>query len=172
MFLDECGTHTSLTRRYARAPKGQRAVGQVPRNRGRNLTLLAALSSRGVQAELVIEGGVNGHVFVAYVEQVLVPTLRPGDVVVLDNLGAHRVPMVRALIEAAGATVLFLPPYSPDLNPIEELFSKLKTRLRALAARTKGTLLSSIGHALATVTHADIQGWFRHAGFPLPHHVL
>jgi hypothetical protein len=117
VWLDECGSHTSLTRLYARASKGQRAVGQVPRNRGKTLTLLCALNKGGVCADFVIEGGVSGAVFITYLREVLIPSLRKGQVIVMDNLGAHRVAQVRELIEAADCKVLYLPPYSPDIPP-------------------------------------------------------
>lgn len=141
-------------------------MGRVPRNRGKNLTLWCALSLAGPCAELVIEGGVNGEVFVTYLREVLVPVLRPGQVVVMDHLGAPDRPEVLALIEAAGAWPVWLPPYSPDLHPIEELFSKLKAALRALAARTKASVIQALRQALDSVTLTDVQGWFQHALAP------
>lgn len=161
LYLDESGFQTNMTRTHARCPRGQRAVDTVPRNRGKNLTLLCALTLAGPTAPLVVEGGVNGHVFVTYVRTVLVPVLRPGQVVVLDNLGAHLRPKVRELVEASGALLVYLPPYSPDLNPIEFMFSKLKAALRALAARTREDVLEALRQALDTVTPSDAQGWFR-----------
>lgn len=134
----------------------------VPRNRGQNLTLLCALTLTGPTAPLVVEGSVNGDVFVTYIRQVLVPVLRPGQVVVLDNLGAHLRPQVRELVEATGALLVYLPPYSPDLNPIEFLFSKLKAAMRALAARTREGVLEALRQALDMVTPSDAQGWFQH----------
>ena len=139
----------------------------MPRNRGRNLTLLAGLCSRGVLGELVVEGGVNGEVFVEYVRRVLAPELEPGQVVVLDNLGAHERAEVRSLIEARGCRLMFLPPYSPDLNPVELLFSKVKAVLRAIEARTKERLVDEIASALERVRPSDVTGWFRHCGFDL-----
>ena len=151
-----------MTRTHARCPRGHRAVDTVPRNRGKNLTLLCALTLAGPTAPLVVEGGVNGDVFVTYVREVLVPVLRPGQVVVLDNLGAHLRPKVRELVEATGALLVYLPPYSPDLNPIELMFSKLKAALRALAARTCESVLAALHQALDAVTPSDAQGWFQH----------
>jgi len=161
LYLDESGFQTNMTRTHARCPRGQRAIDVVPRNRGRNLTLLCALTLAGPTAPLVVEGGVNGDVFVAYIRQVLVPVLRPGQVIVLDNLGAHLRPQVRELIESTGALLVYLPPYSPDLNPIEFMFSKLKAALRALAARTQEGVLDALRLALDTVTPSDAQGWFQ-----------
>ena len=120
VFVDECGTHTPMTRLYARAPKGERAYAKVPRNRGKNTTLLASMSSEGMGPCLAVVGGTTKEVFEAYVEGVLAPTLRPGQVVVMDNLAAHKGEEVREHVEARGCEVLFLPPYSPDYNPIEE----------------------------------------------------
>ena len=161
LYLDESGFQTNMTRTHARCPRGQRATDSVPRNRGKNLTLLCALTLAGPTAPLVVEGGVNGDVFVTYVREVLVPVLRPGQVVVLDNLGAHLRPTVRELVEATGALLVYLPPYSPDLNPIESMFSKLKAALRALAARTRQGVLDALHQALDAVTPSDAQGWFQ-----------
>lgn len=155
-----------MTRTHARCPRGQRAVDAVPRNRGKNLTLLCALSLSGPQAELVVEGGVNGDVFVTYVREVLTPVLREGQVVVMDNLGAHHHSEVQELLEATGALLVFLPPYSPDLNPIELMFSKLKAAMRALAERTKQGVLNALRIALDAVTTSDAQGWFQHVLAP------
>lgn len=160
VYLDESGFQTNMTRSHARCPRGQRAVDSIPRNRGRNLTLLCGLTSRGPVADLVVEGGVGGDVFVAYVRQVLVPVLREGHVVVLDNLGAHYRPEVRTLIEATGALLVFLPPYSPDLNPIELMFSKVKAAMRAVGVRTRERVLDALSWALSTVTSNDVAGWF------------
>ena len=137
--MDECGTHTSMTRLYARAPKGERACerayGKVPRNRGKNTTLLASMSVRGMGPCLTVEGATTKAVFETYVEQVLVPSLRAGQVVILDNLSSHKGDRVRKLIEGVGCSLLYLPPYSPDFSPIEEAFSKIKALLRKSAAR-------------------------------------
>lgn len=163
--LDESGFHTSMSRRYARAPKRQRAICAVPRNHGKNLTLLCALSITGPQAALVIEGAVNATVFEGYVAQVLCPTLRPGQVVLMDNLSSHKRASIRTLIEAVGCTLLYLPPYSPDFNPIEGLFSKLKALLRGWAEREQQGVIAAIGRALQQVTPQDVRGWIKHA-FP------
>jgi len=165
--VDECGTHTSMTRLYARAPKGERAYAKVPRNRGKNTTLLASMSSEGMGPCLAVEGSTTKAVFEAYVERVLAPSLRPGRVVVIDNLGAHRGERVRELIEARGCSLLYLPPYSPDFSPIEEAFSKLKALLRKAEARTREALVEAIGQALEAVEAKDARGWFGHCGYLL-----
>ena len=166
--MDECGTHTSMTRLYARAPKGERAYAKVPRNRGKNTTLLASMSSEGMGPCLAVEGSTTKAVFEAYVERVLAPSLRPGRVVVIDNLGAHRGERVRELIEARGCSLLYLPPYSPDFSPIEEAFSKLKALLRKAKARTREeALVEAIGQALEAVEAKDARGWFGHCGYLL-----
>jgi len=167
VFVDEAGTHTAMTRSHARAPKGRRAYGSVPRNRGGNLTLLAALSTKQLQAEWVIEGAVNGDVFVTWLEHVLLPTLTPGQTVVMDNLSAHHRKDVRALVEAHDCSLLYLPPYSPDYSPIELAFSKIKGQLKSLAARTKQALTDAVAEACRTVSSADAAGWFRHCGYNL-----
>ena len=168
VFLDETSTHTALTRRRARAPRGQRAVGAAPRNRGPNVTLLAALTPTGMGPGVVFEGAADRRACEAFVEQFLVPSLRRGQVVVLDNLSAHKGERVRQLIEGKGCRLRFLPPYSPDFNPIELAFAKLKTRLRRVAARTFEALVAAIGDALDAITAADARGFFGHCGFPLP----
>jgi hypothetical protein len=137
--VEECGAHTSMTRLYARAPRGERAYGKVPRNRGPNTTLLASMTRRGMGPSLAVEGPTTMAVFEAYVEQVLAPSLRPGQVVILDNLGAHKGERVRELIEGRGCSLLFLPPYSPDFSPIEEAFSKIKALLRKAATGWRAT---------------------------------
>jgi transposase len=156
-----------MTRTNARAPKGQRAYGSVPRNRGGNLTLLAALSKERIQAEWVIEGSVDGAVFVTWLEHVLLPTLTPGRITVMDNLRAHYRKEVRTLIEARGCSLLYLPPYSPDFSPLELAFSKIKGRLESLAARSKQALTDAVAEACRTVRSADVAGWFRHCGYNL-----
>lgn len=172
VFVDETSTHTALTRLRARAPRGERAAGRVPRNRGPNVTLLAALTPAGVGPSVVIEGAADGAVVEAYVEQFLAPSLRPGQVVVLDNLSAHKGDRVRDLVEAAGGRLLFLPAYSPDFNPIELAFAKLKAALRRAAPRTFDTLFAAIGAALAAVAPADARGFYAHCGFSLPDQLL
>jgi transposase len=166
VFVDESGFHTSMTRLRARAPKGKRAHGKVPRNRGKNTTLIAAITLEGAMGEsMAVEGATDAQVFEAYVEHFLGPTLEKGQVVVLDGLGAHRTQKVRELIEAKGADLLFLPSYSPDLNPIEEAFSKIKALVRKEGARVREALVEAIGRALALVTPEDTAGWFSHAGY-------
>jgi transposase len=168
VFVDECGTHTSMTRLYSRAPKGERAYGRVPRNRGKNTTLIASITLEGAmdeRAAMAVEGATDAQVFEAYVEHFLGPALREGQVVVMDKLGAHRTKKVRELIEARGAELVFLPSYSPDLNPIEEAFSKIKAILRKAEARTHEALLEALSEALSAVTPEDAAGWFRHCGY-------
>jgi transposase len=166
VFVDESGFHTSMTRLRARAPKGKRAYGKVPRNRGKNTTLIAAITLQGAMgAPMTVEGGTDSAAFEAYVEHFLAPTLREGQVVVLDGLGAHRPKKIRELIEARGADLVFLPSYSPDLNPIEEAFSKVKALVRKEGARLSEALVEAIGRALAAVTAEDAAGWFAHAGY-------
>lgn len=164
--VDECGTHTSMTRSRARAPRGQRAYGRVPRNRGKNTTLIASMTLAGAMGPaMAVEGGTDRHVFEGYVERFLAPSLSEGQIVVLDNLGAHKTERVRELIEARGAEVWFLPSYSPDMNPIEEAFSKVKTLLKKAAARTREALVEAISEALGAVTLEDVRGWFAHSGY-------
>ncbi len=165
--MDECGTHTSMTRLRARAPRGERVYGSVPRNRGRNTTVLASMTAEGMGPSMAVVGSTTKAVFEAYVEEVLAPSLSPGQVVVLDNLGAHRGEKVRELVEARGCELLFLPPYSPDFSPIEEAFSKIKALLRKAEARTRGDLVGAIGWALSAVTNQDAKGFFAHCGYPL-----
>lgn len=166
--VDECGTHTSMTRARARAPRGKRAYGKVPRNRGKNTTLIASMTLEGGMCEaMAVEGATDAQVFEAYVEGFLAPSLWAGQIVLLDNLGAHKTQRVRELIEARGAEVWFLPAYSPDLNPIEEAFSKVKALLKKAAARTKEALMEAMAGALAAVTPEDARGWFAHSGYEL-----
>jgi transposase len=165
LFLDECGSNIALTPLYARAPKGERARGSVPRNRGKNMTLTASLSLAGIGASMIIEGGVNALAFELYVEQLLAPSLQPGQVVVMDNLRVHKTARVQQLIEDRGCHLLFLPAYSPDFSPIEETFSKIKAFLRRTEARTRETLQEAIAQALLTVTPQDACGWFAHCGY-------
>jgi transposase len=168
VFVDETSTHTAMTRRRARAPRGERAVGRVPRNHGPNITLLAALTPTGIGPTLAIPGAVDGAAFAVYAERVLAPSLRPGHVVVLDNLSAHKREEARTAIEAAGARLLFLPPYSPDFNPIELAFAKIKEGLRAAAKRTPEDLLAATAAAIDAVSATDARGFYAHCGFPLP----
>lgn len=155
-----------MARRYAWSERGEPAYGDVPVNRGTNQTLICAVSAGGgVIAPMQVEGATTGDVFVAYVEQVLVPALRPGDVVCLDNLSAHKVAGVRAAVERMGASVLYLPRYSPEHNPVELLWAQVKRVLRTVAARTAEALDAAITAALRAVTVEDVQGWFRHCGY-------
>ena len=164
--VDECGTHTSMARDSARAPRGERAYGTVPRNRGKNTTLVASMTLEGGMGEAtVVEGATDAAVFEAYVEGLLAPSLSAGRIVLLDNLGAHKTERVRELIEARGAEVWFLPAYSPELNPIEEAFSKIKALLKRAAARTREALIEAMGEALGAVTPEDARGWFAHSGY-------
>ena len=168
VFVDESGTHTSLTRLYAWAPHDQRAPGSVPRNHGKNTTLVAALSPAGRQAPWTIEGAIDTPAFARYVRDVLGPTLRPGQVVILDNLSVHKAASIRTAIAARGCELLFLPPYSPDFPPIEPAFSKVKALLRGLGARTRDALVAAVGTAVSAITPADAAAWFTHMGYPLP----
>ena len=167
VVVDESGSNIALTPLYARAPKGKRVHGSVPRNRGKNTTLLASLSLQGIGACMIIEGAVNAVAFEAYVEHILAPSLSAGQLVVLDNLSVHKGARVRQLIEARGCQLLFLPAYSPDYSPIEETFSKVKAFLRRVGARTHEALQEAIGQALQTVTAQDALGWFTHCGYQL-----
>lgn len=163
VFVDETGVTTAMTPRYGRAARGQRVEAAAPAS-WESLTVIAALGLDGVRAPLALPGAVDAATFETYVEQVLVPALRAGDVVVFDNLKPHLRPAVFEAIERAGARVLPLPPYSPDYTPIEEMFSKLKGFLRRVGARAKDKLYEAIGEGLREVTEQDILGWFRHAG--------
>ena len=165
VFVDESGTHISMDRLRSRAPRGERAYGQVPKNRGKNLTLIASMSLYGMGESMCIEGATDAEAFELYVEHFLAPNLTEGQVVVLDKLGAHRPTRIRELIEARGAELVFLPSYSPDLNPIEEAFSKIKNILRKLGARTHEALLEAMEEALCKVTPSDAAGWFDHCGY-------
>ncbi len=166
VFVDESGFHTSMTRSRARAPRGERAYGKVPRNRGKNTTLIASITLEGgMGASMTIEGATDALVFEAYVERFLAPTLEEGQVVVVDGLGAHRTQRVKELVEARGADLLFLPSYSPDLNPIEEAFSKIKQLARKAGARTREALVKATAEALSAITLEDAVGWFAHAGY-------
>lgn len=156
-----------MTRLRGRAPLGQRLVEKVPHGHWKTTTLIAALAIGGIHCSAVVDGAVNGDVFEAFVEQVLAPQLWPGDVVVMDNLSSHKRARTRELIEAAGATVLFLPPYSPDLNPIEMIFAKLKQLLRSLACRTREALWNLMQSVLDQITASDAANCFRHCGYTL-----
>ncbi len=165
IFIDEAGAHRSMTSEYGWAPVGQRLHISVPRNRGRITTMLGALGWRGLRALMTVEGGTTKDVFLRFVSDHLVPVLRPGDVVVLDNLGAHHATGVRQAIEAAGATVLYLPPYSPELNPIELCWSKLKRLLKRRGVRARAMLEQFIHWLAEFITASDAQSWFKHCGY-------
>ena len=156
VFVDECGTHVSLAPIYGYSPKGERVRLKVPRNRGKNTTLLASMSLEGMGPCMAIEGSVSREVFETYVEHFLAPTLKAEQVVIMDNLGAHKGERVRRLIEDEGCELLYLPPYSPDLNPIEESFSKIKRFLRKAGARTREALVEAMGKALEAVSANDV----------------
>ncbi len=159
-----------MTRLRGRSPVGQRLVEKAPQGHWKTTTLIAALGISGIRCSTVMDGAVNGEVFQAFVEQVLVGQLRPGDIVVMDNLSSHKPARIRQLIEAAGATVLFLPPYSPDLNPIEMVFAKLKQLLRSLACRTREALWDVMQSVLEKITASDAANCFRHCGYTLQMH--
>ena len=165
VFVDETAANTKLVRTRGRGPKGQRVYGKAPWGHWQTTTFVGALRASGITAPMVLDGAMNGPAFLAYVRQVLAPSLAPGDIVVLDNLGAHKVAGVRAAIEAAGATVRYLPPYSPDLNPIELAFAKLKGLLRKAAARTKEALHGAIAKAIDAFTPVECSNYLRHNGY-------
>ena len=165
VWVEETGSDLSLTRGYSRAPRGQRAYGDVPRRRGPNRTLITALTLDGFGPGLLLDEAIDRTTFDGYIAHRLAPTLRPGQIVVVDNLKVHYSDRARAAIEAQGAHLWYLPPYSPDLNPIEEAFSKVKARLRTAAPRTLDDHSTAIWAALRTITPQDATGWFAHAGY-------
>jgi transposase len=165
VFLDESGVTTEMTRRYGWAPRPERVREAVPAGHWRILTVLAALTTQGVLASMTIESPTDGDVFLAFLEQVLAPKLEPGHIVILDNLGAHKIPGVRPLIESRGAQVLYLPPYSPDFNPIEQAWAKLKQQLRGVKARVLQELELAVAQAIPTITADNARGFFRHCGY-------
>ena len=164
-FVDESGVNIAMTRLYGRAPRGERVIGSVPQNYGQNVTMLASMGLEGVGAVMTVNGATDADVFRAYVGQVLSPTLRPGDIVVMDNLPAHKAAGIKQMIEGAGAELIYLPPYSPDLSPIERCWSKIKTYLRKAKARTREALELALKQALATITESDALSWFVHCGY-------
>jgi len=166
VFLDETATPTTLTPLRARAPRGQRAVGRVPRGRRTHVSWLATLTPTGIGPSVLVEGAVDRDAFDAFVVRVLAPSLRPGQIVVLDNLSVHKSAVARAAVEAAGCRLVFLPTYSPDFNPIELAFAKAKGALRRAEARSVEAVVTAVGSALASVTTADARAFYRHAGFP------
>lgn len=167
IFIDETWAKTNLTRLRGRAPIGQRLIAKVPHGHWKTTTLIAALDRSGIRCSTVVDGAVNADMFEAFVEQVLLPTLHPGDVVVMDNLSSHKRPRTRELIRSRGAEALYLPPYSPDLNPIENVFAKIKQCLRSLACRTQEALWDTVQGVLDRVTPSDAANCFRHCGYTL-----
>jgi transposase len=167
VFIDETWATTNLTRRHGRAPRGQRLVAAVPYGHWKTSTFVAGLRVSGLTAPLVVDGAMNGDVFRAYVEQVLAPTLKPGDIVVMDNLSSHKVGGIRETIEARGAIIVYLPLYSPDLNPIEMAFAKLKALLRKLAARSVARLWHALGDLLGRFTPQESANYLASAGYVL-----
>lgn len=168
VFVDECSSNISLSPIFARAPRGERAHGRAPRNRGKNVSLICAIDASGVKPSMSVEGAVDARAFEAYVERFLAPTLKRGQIVVMDNLSVHKSRRVERSIEEAGATLLFLPPYSPDMSPIEEAFSKVKGILRKAGARTREALVEATGRALDAITPQDIRGFYADCGYRLP----
>lgn len=168
MIVDECGSNLNLTPLYARAPRGQRAIGRVPRNTPPNTTLIASLSLQGIGPSLLVPGATDGLAFETYVEQVLAPSLQAGQIVVLDNLSVHHRARVAELIEARACALWFLPSYSPDLSPIEPAFAKFKQALRRVGARTLEALYDAISQVLPTISPQDALGFFRTCGYPAP----
>jgi transposase len=167
VVVDEMGSNLALSPLYARAPRGQRAYSSVPRNHGKNTTLLAALTLEGIGPALTLQGAVDTPTFVTYVRELLGPALRPGQIVLLDNLSCHADPHVRALIEACGCQVLYLPSYSPDFSPLEKAFAKIKQYLRRVAARTPDALEAALAQALDLISAQDAHNFFRHCGYHL-----
>jgi transposase len=165
IFVDEMGSHLALTRRYGRAIPGARVPDSVPGDQGRNVSTLGALDLRGIRTGLSVPGALDGETMVFFGEELLAPTLKRGELVFLDNCPIHKMDEVEDLLDAQGAGVVFLPAYSPDLNPIEHCWSKVKARLRALKPRTPEDLLEALVDAFATITGRDIRGWFRHCGY-------
>lgn len=165
VFIDETWAATNMTRRYGRCHRGKRLVAAVPHGHWKTTTFIGALRASGLTAPAVFDGAINGESFMAYVQQVLVPTLRPGDIVILDNLSSHKIEGVREAIEAVGATVRYLPPYSPDLNPIEQLFAKLKALLRKAAKRTVADLWDAIGKLVAGFEAGECLNYIRNSGY-------
>jgi transposase len=168
VFLDETSTPTTLTPVRARAERGQRAHGRIPRGRREAISWLATLTTSGLGESLLLRGAVDRLVFAAFVERVLVPTLRPGQIVILDNLSVHKSATARACIAAAGCHLVFLPTYSPDLNPIEPAFAKTKQALRRIGARSFETIVAALGDAVPTISVTDAHAFFADAGFPVP----
>lgn len=167
VFVDECSTNTSLTPLYAWSRRGERARCRIPRNWGANVTLLSCMTYEGMGPSLAVEGATTREVFETYIEKVLAPTLREGQVVVMDNLSSHKGSRIKDLVEGRGCDLIYLPPYSPDFNPIEEAFSKIKALLRKAEARSRDALVEAMGRAISAVTPRDAQGFFEHRGYSL-----
>lgn len=165
VFLDECGTNTKMARRYGRSKRGHRCQAPIPHGHWKSTTLVAGLNLKGIVAPTIIDGPMDGRMFRAYVEQVLVPELKPGDIVILDNLPAHKVSDIDRILQKAGATLRFLPPYSPDLNPIENAISQIKSILKKIAARTKDALDRAITEAIDAVKPQQAENYFKAAGY-------
>jgi len=165
VFVDEMGANISLCPIYAWSRKGQRAFGNAPRNWGKNVTLLSSITAQGFGPCLAVEGPTTREVFEAYLERVLVPTLEPGRIIVLDNLSAHKRGRVEEIVEARGCELVYLPPYSPEFNPIEQAFSKIKGLMRKAEARTREALIEAMGRALDAVSASDVRGFFEHCGY-------
>ena len=167
LFIDEAGVNLTLTRHSGRASPGVRVHEGVPQNYGQNISMLAALGAKGLRAPMHIDGAVDGEVFSVYIRDVLSPELKKGDIVVMDNLSSHKVSGIEEMILARGARLEYLPPYSPDLNPIEQCWSKVKTFLRKKKARTRRALMAAIKKAFSTITESDARAWFEHSGYVL-----
>jgi len=172
VFVDECATNISLRSLYAWSRRGERAPCKAPRNWGKNVTLLSSITLSGMGPSIAVEGATTGAVFEAYVKEALVPSLRPGQVVIMDNLSAHKGERIRKLIEGRECELLYLPHYSPDLNPIEQAFSKLKGLLRGAGVRTREALIEAMGTALPEINARDASGFFRHCGYRAPAQLL
>jgi transposase len=165
VFIDETFTKTNMTRLRGRSKRGKRLIDKAPHGHWKTSTFIAALRHNRLTAPFTIDGAVNGEIFLTYIRRVLVPTLRKGDVVAMDNLGSHKIPGVREAIEAAGATLVYIPPYSPDLNPIEMVFSKIKSILRKKALRTVEALWKELGEITKCVSPTECRNYLRHAGY-------
>lgn len=165
IFIDESGTNLAMTRRYARSEKGERARGSAPVNYGQNITMIGAVDQASVIAAMTVDGSTDSDVFLAFINEILIPELREDDVVIMDNLSAHKIKAVQDVITNTKAELIFLPPYSPDLSPIEKCWSKIKIYLRTQAARTREKLDQCISKAIETITDTDLLGWFRHCGY-------
>ena len=165
VFIDETGATTNMARRYGHSPRGKRLDGPIPHGHWKSTTFVGGLTTRGFIAPYVLDGAMNGTIFKAWLEQMLAPALRPGDIVVMDNLGSHKGKIVRELIRAAGAKLFLLPKYSPDLNPIEQMFAKLKHLLRKANARTVDAICTAIGEILRAFTPQECANYFRNSGY-------